>query len=144
MGISDRNGDERCSDHAECVALDESARSPVALQIGANEPKRQHVKEHMAEAHVEQGIGDNLPEPAVLQHIARNQRQPFLHLGNDARVEAKGNDLEQVNPGACQDDALHPSGKGREAERNSLSAAHSMILSVNDLIFDDLSLTILF
>jgi hypothetical protein len=33
--------------------------------------------------------------------------------------------LEQVDPGAGQNDALHPSAEGREAERDGLSARHN-------------------
>ena len=49
VGIRDGNGDQRCAHNAERVALDETPRSPIALQVRADKPERQHVEEKVAE-----------------------------------------------------------------------------------------------
>ena len=54
MGIGDSNRHQSSAHNAERVALDESTRPPVALQIRANEPEREHVEEYVAEACVQQ------------------------------------------------------------------------------------------
>ncbi len=129
MGI--RNGDRhQCGAHdAEYVALDEASRPPVAFEVGADKPEREHVEKYVTEAGVQQRVRDHLPHFAM-HHAHRNQRQPLVHCGDCARCEDSHRCLEQVNGCAGDNDAPDPSGKGREAERDGLSARHFVFLSL--------------
>src|SRR5208282_3793087 len=72
MGIGDGNGYQGSAYDAECIALDESTRTPIAFEVGSDKPEREHVKEDVAEAGVQQRIGDQLPHLAM-HHVHGNQ-----------------------------------------------------------------------
>src|SRR5208282_1535308 len=124
----DSDGDQSRAHHAERVALDEPPRPPVAFQVSADEPEREHVEKHMTEAGVQQRVRDHLPHFAM-HHGNRNQRQPLPHLNDNVRGKILHHLLEQIDPRASQNDASHPSCKWGKAERDGLSATHFTSLS---------------
>jgi hypothetical protein len=131
VAITYRDRHQSSAHYAEGIALDESARPPVAFQICANEPEREHVEKNVAEVDVQQRVRDQLPHFAV-HHSRRNQYELRLHLANEFWREPERDRLHQVDCRASDDDALHPSRKRREAERDGLSAGH---FSNSSLIF---------
>src|SRR6266852_1290384 len=131
MGVGHANRHQSRAHNAKRVALNEATRSPVLLEIGTDEPKREHVEKQVPEVGVQQGIGDDLPDFAV-HDIQRDQRKPFIN-GSKADSEHPVQDLlGKENSRTCQNDALHPSCKGRKAERDGLSARHCFYLSGSD------------
>ena len=126
MRVGDGNRYQGRADHAKRVALDELPRSPVALEIRADEPEREHVEEEVAEAGVEQRVGDQLPyfafhhETGISANHSSTQRRSTPKPAQD--------ELEQENSRARQDDAPDPSGEGREAERNGAAASHERVV----------------
>src|SRR5208337_3159573 len=60
----------------------------------------------------------------MLHNVNRDQRQPLPHQADGVPTEQRHHHLKQVDPRARENDALHPSCKGGEAERNRLAATH--------------------
>src|SRR5450755_1518218 len=123
MGVRDGSQYQRSAHDAERVALDESPRSPVTLEVCANKPERQHVEENVAKAVVRQRIGNQLPNLAV-EHINRRQRKPVLSPAKRDMEYPIQDKLGKKDSRTSQDDTPHPSREGREAERDSLSTTH--------------------
>src|SRR5271170_6201899 len=106
MGVGDCYGHQSPTDDAEGVALDESSRAPVAFQISANKPQREHIEKDVAETDVQQRVRHQLPHLAVLDHGRRNEHQLHQTLADKVGDESEGYDLKEIYSRASEDDAL--------------------------------------
>jgi hypothetical protein len=77
----------------------------------------------MAEISVQKRVSHELPDLAPHREN-RDQRKPFVHPPEIGVKHLARDEFQQEDGGAGDDDAFHPSCKGREAERDGLSARH--------------------
>ncbi len=85
MCVGDGNGHQSGTHYAEQVALEKTARAPIALEVGSDKPEREHVEEQVTPTGMEQRVGDELPDLA-LHDEDRDQREPFV---NPAKIDSK-------------------------------------------------------
>ncbi len=65
----EENGEHARADAAHEVELQEVARAPHALELGAEHPERQHVEEQVEEAAVQEHVRRRLPDAQLRDDI---------------------------------------------------------------------------
>src|SRR5437660_9886957 len=81
----------------------------------------------MANAAMQKGIRQELPNHPIVDYQTRHQARIEFEIPPAKRQEGAKQDLQKINNDAGDDDALHPKGKGRKAQRECSPAIHEKL-----------------
>src|ERR1700757_838435 len=130
MSIRERNRRHCRADHANKVEFQKSARPPSVLNRRPEHPKSDHVEEPVAETGMQEAIRDDLPNPAVLNHVER----PKHAVETDIPAYGKPRQLkqlhEQKNPGVDSNQPRHCSCERWQAQRHWFPSSSHRLTSL--------------
>src|SRR6266853_3571387 len=132
--ISYRHRDQRGPDHAEEIEFKKLARTPILLFLRTEHPERQHIEKQVAQASMQERIGDQLPYESIVHHEKGHQAKVDLEVAPNLRSYRSQDYLEEINGSADDDQPFDPPCERRKAQRHGASAIHSVMAAEDDSI----------
>src|SRR4029077_13588377 len=124
--ISYRYRDQRGPGYTEEIEFKKLARTPILLFLRPEHPQRQHVEKQVAQASMQERIGDQLPYESIVHHEKGHQAKVDLEVARNLRSDRSQGYLEEINCSANDDQPLDPPRERRKAQRHCASAIHSV------------------
>src|ERR1700736_5395863 len=124
--ISHRHGDQRGPDNTEEIEFKKLARTPILLFLRTEHPQRQHIEKQVAQASMQERIGDQLPYESIVHREKRHQAKIDFEVARKLRSYRSQDYLEEINCSANDDQPFDPPSERRKAQRHCASAIHSV------------------
>src|SRR5207245_867473 len=104
---------------------------PVLLLLSAEHPQHQHIDQDMANAAMQKGIRQELPNHPIVDYQTRHQARIEFEIPPAKRQEGAKQDLQKINNDAGDADALPPYGLEVGLHRTSYPEARGDLSQVN-------------
>src|SRR6202049_603104 len=118
--------DQRGADNTEKIEFKKLARTPILFFLRTKHPQRQHIEKQMAQACMEERIGDQLPDESIVHHEKGHQAKIDFEVARKLRSYRPQDYLEEINCSANDDEPFDPPRERRKAQRHCASAIHSV------------------
>src|ERR1700730_4159759 len=124
--ISYRYRDQGGPDNTEEIEFKKLARPPILFFLRTKHPQRQHIEKQVAQASMQERIGDQLPYESIVHHEKGHQAKVDLEVAPNLRSYRSQDYLEEINCSANDDQPFDPPRERRKAQRHCASAIHSV------------------
>src|ERR1700730_1487903 len=127
-GISYRYRDQGGPDDTEEIEFKKLARPPILFFLRTKHPQRQHIEKQVAQAGMQERIGDQLPYESIVHREKRHQAKIDFEVARKLRSYRSQDYLEEINCSANDDQPFAPPRERRKAQRHCASAIHSVAI----------------